>query len=490
MGTNEICLEKVQALLKIDTGSGSLHEHLTRVVRKLAEDKPAQALEALESLSRDLKQAQFRGAPSPDENLTPVVDGAAEEKLKQWCMDTLQVVREPSDPGTAPRVLAAVQNFMEDAPMFEWAGVGFGKQESFRIAMSLRKLSIDVPSLEGLRLWGKILGTEGDYYVAEGTLQAPPGAVPAPAAVPGTPEYAVEERGVGANTFAYWVTDGGANPWIRLPSARADHIVAARVCQRLMTGNLGSPVHSTPWFPGKERHLLRAQIARITSTCTLCVKGWYEADEEAGKNKIKQAEETDALFNHEELATQAGWNHASPHLLSTGKSTWPDLEAFPEGTLSEAQTAEIQAAAENEAEKGMLEGLEADLEEIKPEDAEGSPAWSIKVFGDKALYTFADSQKSHRVTAVRSNIWPGAVTVAQGTRYANIYVGYGLKSGALVGPDPKTGLPLRGTCPFSPLEPGDIMEEPKDLEEQEEPNPQQDEAESDHEGSVDADPDA
>lgn len=37
-----------------------------------------------------------------------------------------------------------------------------------------------------------------------------------------------------------------------------------------------------------------------------------------------------------------------------------------------------------------------------------------------------------------------------------------------------------------PLAPGDIMDEPKDLEENEEPNPQEEEAESDG-GDVDAD---
>ena len=31
----------------------------------------------------------------------------------------------------------------------------------------------------------------------------------------------------------------------------------------------------------QERHLLRAQIARISATCTLASKGWYEEDEEA-----------------------------------------------------------------------------------------------------------------------------------------------------------------------------------------------------------------
>jgi len=48
-------------------------------------------------------------------------------------MGALQLVRPPSDPTAAPKVLGAVQNFLEDATMFEWAGVGFGKQESIHL---------------------------------------------------------------------------------------------------------------------------------------------------------------------------------------------------------------------------------------------------------------------------------------------------------------------------------------------------------------------
>merc|ERR1719356_1265972 len=99
---------------------------------------------------------------------------------------------------------------------------------------------------------------------------------------------------------------------------------------------------------------------------------------------------------------------------------------------------------ETEADKGaLLQGIGEDLKG----DAEDSPAWAIKASGD--MGTYGDAKKSHCVTAVRSLIWPGAVTVAQGTRFANIYVGYGLKSGTLVPPNP-TGEPLAGTSPFFP----------------------------------------
>eukprot|EP00933_Yihiella_yeosuensis_P060438 TRINITY_DN631_c0_g3_i1.p1 TRINITY_DN631_c0_g3~~TRINITY_DN631_c0_g3_i1.p1 ORF type:complete len:493 (+),score=141.58 TRINITY_DN631_c0_g3_i1:123-1601(+) len=491
MGTSDIALERVQALLKVDAGNGSIYNHMVQVVRSLAAEKPGDALAQLEALSRQLKDSSFRGAPAPESAEESVAAIAADEEKKQRSLRAFELIR-PSDPSAAPRVLCAVQNFMEDAAMFQWAGVGFGKQESFQIAMNLRKLATDVPALDNLRLWGKVMGIDADYYVAEGSLKKPPGAVAPPAPLPGSPEFDVENRGEGANLFTYWVTTGGANPWVRLPTARASQIVAARSIKKMMTGNLESSVESTPWFPGTEQHLLRAQIARITSTCSLAVRDWYVADDEEGalKNAIKMAEEPLAAFPpEEELVTPAGWVHCTPFLLSTGKSTWPNPDDYPEGVLSEEQIAEIGAQAEAEAEHGMLESLEADLEDLKPEDFEGSIAWNFKVYGDEGLYTYPDSQKTHRVTAVRSLIWPGAITVAQGSRFANLYVGYAMKCGSLVPNQKDSGLPLRGTMALMPLAPDDICDEPADLEEQEEPNPIQDEAESDK-GDVDEDPDA
>jgi len=506
MATSDIALEKVQALLKVDAGNGSLYNHMVRVVRSLAAEKPADALAQLETLSRHLKESAFSGAPAPEVAEASVAEKAAEEEQKRCCEQALKLVRQPSDPSAAPKVLGLVQNFLEDSAMFEWAGVGFGRQESYSIAMSLRKLATETPGLESLRLWGKVLGIEGDYYVAEGTLGMPPGAAPQEPAWPGTPDFEVEPSGEGANTCIYWVKSGGFEPWVRLPNARAGHIVASRNIKRLMTGNLSASVESSPWFPGSERHLLRSQIARITATCTLAVKGWYEEDavpppgqENPIKNKIKMVEgAVDAFPSPDDLKTEAGWCHASPFLLSTGKSSWPDWEALealiPEE--NEAEKEKLGKIKENfesqgltndaEPEHAMLEDIAADLEEMKQED-EGSPAWQFKVYGDEGVYASGDATRTPRVFAVRSTIWPGAITVAKGTKFANLYVGYAMKCGSLVGPQKESGLPLRGTCPMLPLEPDAIMDEPKDLEEHEEPNPVQDEAESDK-GDVDDEP--
>ena len=80
-----------------------------------------------------------------------------------------------------------------------------------------------------------------------------------------------------------------------------------------------------------------------------------------------------------------------------------------------------------------------------------------------------------------------ALSGSESTQLKSFEVGYGMKCGTLVPFEKETGLPLRGTMPLMPLAPGDVMEEPLELEEHEEPNPIQDEAESDKE-EVDVDP--
>lgn len=61
-----------------------------------------------------------------------------------------------------------------------------------------------------LRLWGKINGTEKDYFIAEGTAEAPVTEEEKPADM--------EPRGSGVNEFAYWVCNSpDENKWTALP---------------------------------------------------------------------------------------------------------------------------------------------------------------------------------------------------------------------------------------------------------------------------------
>jgi len=101
-----------------------------------------------------------------------------------------------------------------------------------------------------------------------------------------------------------------------LPDCRPEWVVVARRIKYLFTGNLNASIDSNPVFPGKERHLLRAQIARITHGTTLCPKGMYEVDEESNQEKLT---EEFTVPGTEELKSLENWAHRHPHMLMAGR---------------------------------------------------------------------------------------------------------------------------------------------------------------------------
>ena len=53
--------------------------------------------------------------------------------------------------------------------MLEWCGLGFGREENFRLSTSLKNLA-ECTEANNLRFWGKILCRGCDFYVAEGEV--------------------------------------------------------------------------------------------------------------------------------------------------------------------------------------------------------------------------------------------------------------------------------------------------------------------------------
>ena len=58
--------------------------------------------------------------------------------------------------------------------VYQWAGIDFGEYNTLLLQKTLKKLTVD-NNIANLRLWGKILGTEKDYYIAEGSTEAADG---------------------------------------------------------------------------------------------------------------------------------------------------------------------------------------------------------------------------------------------------------------------------------------------------------------------------
>ena len=62
-----------------------------------------------------------------------------------------------------------------------------------------------------LKFWGKIKGTQKDYFVVEGSLEA---------GEAGEGEVVGEPRGSGVNKFVYWVANAPNGPWVELPDLK------------------------------------------------------------------------------------------------------------------------------------------------------------------------------------------------------------------------------------------------------------------------------
>lgn len=158
--------------------------------------------------------------------------------------------------------------------MYQWAGIGFGDNETLLLAKSLKLLSVSTGA-SNLRLWGKIQGTKRDYYIAEGQSEAgvteeekPPG---------------FEARGTGVNKFVYWATNSPLEAWTQLPDLAPLDIQAARDIKVHFTGDLENKIITNPYFFKKEAAYLRAQIARIAFSTTIVPKGYYRTVEENEK---------------------------------------------------------------------------------------------------------------------------------------------------------------------------------------------------------------
>jgi len=93
--------------------------------------------------------------------------------------------------------------------VFELCGIHFGEEEVFLLQKSLAKLSIKVD--KPITLFGKILGSKRDYYVATtnvygGEDEGGEGA-----------DADMEAKGTGVNKQTFWVANDVFSDWTELP---------------------------------------------------------------------------------------------------------------------------------------------------------------------------------------------------------------------------------------------------------------------------------
>ncbi|KAL1495835.1 hypothetical protein AB1Y20_016695 [Prymnesium parvum] len=385
-----------KALLhETDKHGVSVYSHLTEVLAALLENDKIDALSSFETISLQVKEKHFRPeavAPAP----TPSVDLLDEER--SWHDGTNELLRGGPPAETEDAGDVSIPNLIEEADFLSVAGVGLSKEEAYRVYVSLHKLQ-KLKELESIRFFGKILGTQAHYYIAEASY--PPAADDEEPLPEGT--VPTEEKGVGCNSYAYFATNDPAGTWTELPVVTPDQLVAAARIRKFFTGDMAAPVRAYPPFPGTEKEYLRAQIARICAATVLCAKGKYMIEEESDPPKVvdfePEEDEAPPPLTAAAMLEPSSWLRYNMGILNIGRCTHPPTEEEEE--------------EEPKKDEPPLQPLTPPLTPIAADE------WSLQVFKHMGAGVCAAVARSLR--------WPGAysATNVKENKSFNIYIGYG-----------------------------------------------------------------
>jgi len=441
-------LEECKAFLQRPSGSGNggtVFNHVAEILLKLVEERPANPVDVFEEVSAAVKQSAYNAIDAP---LRPSYQ---DHPSIQWARSTVEQLRikgPGEDQSVGKDQGCNVQNLAEDALLFEMAGIGINTHQAAALATGLRKLAEKEP-LKSVRFWGKITGTQRDYWVAECQYKNPSDFEPAPKEAteskatssfkPGEPPEA-EKMGEGLNKYVYFVvgyeldTDGifgnyTYDKWIKLPPVRPEYIIAAKKIKKMFTGCLDAPVNAYPPFPGSEAEYLVAQINRITRGATMTMNGLWAVEEvEEGEETYKQVRKAidgDAPYEvkktgYEGLANpetyKADWVHHPEYPSILSKGTGAGRCSYVPPPLDE--------------EGNPIEDPDEDKEEAEPDNK--TIEEESNVYGEVPSHSVrlaVPKLGDFSPAVLRSNRWIGAYTIAYETTDLNVYVGDGLKFG-------------------------------------------------------------
>eukprot|EP01116_Phalansterium_solitarium_P019158 TRINITY_DN5268_c0_g2_i1.p1 TRINITY_DN5268_c0_g2~~TRINITY_DN5268_c0_g2_i1.p1 ORF type:complete len:485 (-),score=139.57 TRINITY_DN5268_c0_g2_i1:849-2303(-) len=428
-------------LLQSDSNGANLYDHLSDVLLKLIESRPTGALQNFENISNEVKTGRLPPSDGPSP-YNEVPDDYFDDKLAASATKLFKSAFPPAADGEeapAPNE-GEFSDIVDEAANFEWAGVSLGKEETFRLSLAVKQL-VEANPLKSARFFGKIFGRDADYYVVESEYKEDyvEPEKPAEEAKPADDEDEEEEEKPvetkpkkdapipvpvevrkGTNFYTYWVTSTPGEAWVKLPPVTPEQITTSRLINKFLTGRLDAEVASYPPFPGKEINYLRAQIARIGAATVISPKGYYSVEEDDDSTEVPPLNvnaDFEGLSNTD-LLSSSNWAHHQPHILPQGRAEFASLKPPKDEDAEEAEDEETPEEEEHvETGPKLLTDIAAD-EAI----SDKFEAWTIRQSTTRSKYSNV---------IVRSNRWPGAFAYASsnGTtvKFANIYVGFGLK---------------------------------------------------------------
>lgn len=443
----EVAVQNAKAyLLSTSSKSGlNLYDHLSKVLTKILDERPADAVDIIENISQDVKMSHFDKKLDTlhNENETLPAYELAETQKALF----LQGHSEGADSELEEEIAeSSLPNVMESAYYFEQAGVGLGTDETYRIFLALKQLT-DTHPIQRCRFWGKILGLEMNYIVAEvefrdgedeeeveeeglaeerdnGGSEAgdseedelPKPLYKAPQAIP------KEESRTGANKYVYFVCSEPGRPWVRLPSVTPAQIVTARKIKKFFTGRLDAAIVSYPPFPGNESNYLRAQIARISAGTHVSPLGFYQFGEEegeeeeveGGRDSYEENSDFEGIQVIDLVESLSNWVHHAQYILPQGRCNWFNpTQKDEEEEEEDEEKGEEPDYVEQEVGPPLLTPISEDLE------IQNIPSWTTRLSSNLV--------PQYAIAVLRSNLWPGAYAFSNGKKFENLYIGWGHK---------------------------------------------------------------
>jgi len=445
-------VEKAKSYLQnLDTSKNiSVYDHLCHVLKKVLTERPKNATALLETYISE--GAGDKAATSSESR----VDMEKQSGVAETNMKLFQKNEEEEEGGDGEEEFEIpLPNCMELAFFFEQAGIGLSREEMYKIFLSLKSLVFGFP-LTKVRFWGKILGINANYIIAEVEFNEGEGdeeeteeeqeaeaeeekedgseadgpseedELPKSTWKP-PPVVPKEDHHSGANKKVYFVCNEPGEAWVKLPHVTPAQISAARLIRKMFTGNLEAPVTSYPPFPGNESNLLRAQLTRISAATQISPAGFYMFDEDEDEGEEEESVRETFMENQEfegislkdlSDASMNSWVHHSQDILPQGRCSWWNPHEKPEEDFSEE---DLEEEEEEETTQVKPETGATLLSSVAEDRALGPdlPAWSTYI-SSRVLPEYA-------VSIARSNRWPGAYAFGKVRRFENVYIGWGQK---------------------------------------------------------------
>ena len=330
-----------------------------------------------------------------------------------------------------------VPDYVDIFNKLSYGGLSFSVKESILITNSLRNLASTLPG--NVTFFGKIFGSEKDYYIAEATEIDPPADFNYDADMEKR-----KEDGINRNVF--YVTNNLTEKWVELPDVKPSQIKLSRKIKYIFTGNLNRKIYTNPTFNGEERHLLRCQIARIYHGAKLVpsINHYTIEDPESPFKQLVPAEKPKRLTN-ENLTSLDYWIHYPPGILNNGRISHI-IDDPPEGVEPEDHKKKIIDADPFDKRMGAASNDKKICSNFSvSKDYAGLLPWRIDQYYEDNIYINPyvkmldetqpdfdpaeqkENKMNYSLVVVKSLRWQGAYNAYLNGESYFFYVGNGMK---------------------------------------------------------------